>query len=116
MVVIDESIYRALVEYRRMVATDRQMAEQLGLSATMVGRLLKRRSLYFADDTWARIKPLLSPYLRPYCPKGLECCPLDGGKALETLLHNVLSVSDGDAWYEHLNQIVEREKIAWKQS
>lgn len=50
---------------RANLGSDAEVAKLLELSRAHVGRILKDKINYLEDDTWERIKPLLSQYVSP---------------------------------------------------
>lgn len=63
MKIIDLSIANGFRRMKAAVGTDVEMARILGLSKAHVGRILKGKTMYLEDETWARIQGTLDRYI-----------------------------------------------------
>lgn len=108
MKVIDNAIYQALCQFREECGTNLAFAKRLGISDSLVTRILLRKSQFFKDKTWEKIEPQLKPFLHSTCTQGYVECPL-ADRHLAPLLKNILSINN-EKWFDHLNQIVSKEK------
>lgn len=108
MKIIDDAIYQALRQLHEECGTNVALARRLGISDSLVTRILHRKSNFFKDKTWEKIEPQLKPFLRSTCAQGYVECPL-ADKHLAPLLKNILSINN-EKWFDHLNRIVSKEK------
>lgn len=113
MKIIDDAIYQALRQLREECGTNLAFAKRLGISDSLVTRILLRKSQFFKDKTWEKIEPSLRPFLSSTCAQGYVECPL-ADKKLEKLLKNILEIND-PVWYNMLNGYVEEQKKIYKQ-
>ena len=64
MKIIDLILGNAFRRMRMKEKNATTMAEKLGLSSAHVGRILHGTTQYLSDETWTRIEPIITPYIR----------------------------------------------------
>ena len=64
MKIIDIKLFNAFVRMKAALVTDTEVARVLGISCAHVGRILKGKTKYLSDETWERVEPTLSLYIR----------------------------------------------------
>lgn len=63
MKLIDLSISNAFRRMKAIFKTNANISRKVYLSEAHVGRILSGKTTFFSDETWDRIKPIISPYL-----------------------------------------------------
>ena len=116
MKIIDDTVFEALKQFRATCDSQQEMADKLGLSRGQISRILNRRTVSFENQTWARISPLIEPYIK----MGESClpcssCPKKDVCILQALFDNILSIppENREAWYRELNEYVLRNRAKY---
>ena len=68
MKIIDLVLGNAFRRMRLQEKTATSMAKKLGLSSAHVGKILHGTTQYLSDETWTRIEPIITPYIRTDAP------------------------------------------------
>lgn len=109
---IDSSILQALKSLRGDYPSTAAMARALGLSASLLSRVLAGRAKAFTADTWDRIAPIVKPRIVRTCYMGYAHCPLEVDQPWHAVLSEILEIINQD-WYEELLPVVRAAKEKW---
>ena len=86
------------MKFREGTAT--AMARKLGLSKGHIGRILHGTTQYLSDETWARIAPIITPYIRQDGPTSSPVTQTNTG--------NVAGVNNGQMYADCLSAVIDR--------
>lgn len=68
MKIIDLVLQNAFRLMRQKEDSSADMARKLGISGAHMTRILKGKTNYLSDETWTRIEPIITPYIRTDAP------------------------------------------------
>lgn len=79
-----EDFRKLRLRYPSVVA----MAKDLGISDSMLSRILRGKTSHLADRTWKRLSPW-------FCPAGHSPCPIEtGSKEFKSLVKTLIDIND----------------------
>lgn len=112
---IDPSIVKAFANLRREYASNAELAAALGVSGSLISRVLAGRAKQLNDATWARVEPLLRPHFRPICWHGLslEECVLSQNSSVAHLVDNIRDIPTiitRERWFVLLNTLIDQTR------
>lgn len=109
MKIIDCQIIDAFKSLRENYQTNTGMAKDLGISDSLLSRVLNGNAKGFNDSTWKHIEHLILPHIRHVCHMGFEECPMADDSPARDLIHDITEIKDNH-WYVKLKPIIAEAK------
>lgn len=106
---IDASIIDAFKSLREKYHTNTGMAKDLGISDSLLSRVINGKAKGFSDSTWKKIENLILPHIRRSCYMGLERCPIDDDSPAREIVHDITEIKDV-RWYIKLKPLIAKAK------
>lgn len=109
MKIIDDTIFAGLRRMRESGKSNIELAKLMGLSTVQVSKLLNRKVSHFNDATWARVRPLIKPYVEADLENSsCKTCPQFDSCIFKILVKNLLDVPEEDQseFFDMVNEFV----------
>ena len=104
MQILTPDLIEALKAARKHYPSAEAMAQKIGISGSMLSRILHGKVSHIKNDTWQRARKHININL---CKHGYAMCPLNDC-ALKKLLNTILKINDSDT-YHKIDALINRD-------